>query len=57
MPVEYPIQQLLAEMMLVIQQAMPYIIPAAILAGTVAFIVRWFMYSINVGDWTFGNRR
>ena len=57
MPVEYPISQLLADMMSVIQEAMPYIIPSAILAGCVAFVIRWFMYAMNFGDWTFGSRR
>lgn len=57
MPVEYPVSQLLADMMAVIQDGMVYIVPAAILAGCVAFVVRWFMYSINLGDWTFGSRR
>lgn len=57
MPEDYPIEQLLADMMSVIQDSMTYIVPAAIIAGSVAFIVRWFMYSIDVGSWTFGNRK
>lgn len=57
MPVDYPVAQLLLDMMSVIRDGMVYIIPAAILAGSVAFIVRWFMYSIDVGTWTFGTRR
>lgn len=57
MPVEYPIAQLLADMMAVITDGYLYIIPAAILAGAVAFVTRWFMYAVNIGDWTFGGRR
>lgn len=57
MPTDYPVSQLLLDMMAVITDAMIYIVPAAILAGTVAFVVRWFMYAINIGDWTFGGRR
>jgi len=57
MPVDYPIEQLIADMMAVITDAMLYIVPAAILAGCVAFVVRWFMYSIDFGSWTFGNRK
>lgn len=57
MPVEYPITQLLSDMMAVITDGYLYIIPAAILAGAVAFVTRWFMYAVNIGDWTFGGRR
>lgn len=57
MPVEYTVQMLLADMMLVIKDAMIYIIPAAILVATVAFVIRWFMHGINIGDWAFGGRR
>lgn len=57
MPDEYTVQMLLADMMLTIKDAMIYIIPAAILAATVAFVIRWFMHAVNIGDWTFGGRR
>lgn len=57
MPVDYPVAQLLADMMLVVRDGMVYIVPAAILAASVALVIRWFMYAINIGDWTFGNRR
>lgn len=57
MPQDYPIEALLQDMMSVVQDAMPYVVPSAILAASVAFIVRWFMYAINIGDWTFGSRR
>lgn len=57
MPTDYPIEQLLQEMMATIQDGTPYIIPAAIMAGTAAFIIRWFMIAVNFGDWAFGSRR
>jgi len=57
MPTDYPISQLLLDMMSVITDGMVYIVPAAILAGAVAFVTRWFMYAVNIGDWTFGGRR
>jgi len=57
MPEQYPISQLLAEMMAVVQDAMPYLIPAAIISASIALMIRWFMYAINIGDWTFGGRR
>lgn len=57
MPTDYPPSQLMADMMAVIVDNMPYIIPAAILTAVVALVIRWFMYAIDVGSWTFGNRR
>jgi len=57
MPEDYPVEQLMADIMAVIQENMVYIVPAAILIASVAFIVRWFMYAIDVGDWTFGRRK
>jgi len=57
MPVDYPVEQMNADIMAVIQDNMVYIVPAAIIIGSVAFIVRWFMYAINLGYWVFGNRR
>lgn len=57
MPPDYPISQLLLDMMSVITDGMVYIVPAAILAASVAFVIRWFMYAVNIGDWTFGGRR
>jgi len=57
MPPEYPVEQMMADIMAVIGDNMPYIVPCAILVGVVAFVVRWFMYAINIGDWTFGGRK
>jgi hypothetical protein len=57
MPEEYPVSQLLSDMMSVIQEAMVYIVPAAILAGCAAFVVRWFMEAVYIGNWTFGRRK
>lgn len=57
MPPDYPVEQMMADIMAVIQDNMPYIVPCAILVAVVAFIVRWFMYAINLGDWTFGSRK
>lgn len=57
MPENYPIELLLQQMMTVIQQGMVYIVPAAIVAASAALVIRWFMYAVNIGDWTFGGRR
>ena len=57
MPVDYPVEQLMADIMDVIQDNMVYIVPSAILIAAAAFIVRWFMYAINIGEWTFGKRQ
>lgn len=57
MPEDYPVSQMMSDIMAVIQDNMPYIIPTALLVATVAFVIRWFMYAVNIGDWTFGNRR
>ena len=57
MPVEYPVEQLMADMMATIPQVTLYVIPAAIFIAFVAFILRWFFYAINLGDLVFGSRR
>jgi len=56
-PPDYPVEQMIADIMAVIQDNMPYIMPAAIICAVAGLIIRWFMYAINIGDWTFGNRR
>lgn len=57
MPEDYPVSQMMADIMAVVQDNMPYIVPAAIFIASIAFIIRWFMYAINLGDWTFGKRK
>jgi len=57
MPPDYPVEQMMADVMAVIQDNMPYIVPVAILVGVVAFIIAWFNDSIDFAGWTFGRRR
>lgn len=57
MPSDYPVSQLVSDMMSVISEAMIYVVPAACITAAAALVIRWFMYAINVGDWTFGNRK
>lgn len=57
MPDDYPVEQLMADIMAVVQDSMVYIVPAAILIAGISLMIRWFMYAINIGDWVFGNRR
>lgn len=57
MPIDYPVEQMMADIMAVLQDSFVYIVPVACLAASVALVIRWFMYAINIGDWTFGSRR
>lgn len=57
MPEDYPVSQLMADIMAVLQDNLPYVIPAAILCAVVAFILQWFFYAVDVGGWTFGRRK
>lgn len=57
MPEEYPVSQLLADMMAVIQDAMVYIVPAAILISASAFVIAWFLDAIDLAGKTFGRHR
>lgn len=57
MPTDYPVSQMMADIMAVVQDNMVYIVPAACLTAAIALVIRWFFYAINVGEWTFGHRR
>jgi len=57
MPEDYPVSQLLSDMMAVISDAMVYIIPAAILISGVAFVVAWFFDAIDLAGKTFGRHK
>lgn len=57
MPEDYPVGQLMADIMAVVQDNMPYIVPAAIFAGVVAFTMQWFIHSVDIASWTFGRRK
>lgn len=57
MPIDYPVAQMMADIIAVIQDNMPYIVPAAILAGTVAFVIAWFNDAIDIAGKTFGRHR
>ena len=53
MPPDYPIQQLLIDMLAVIRDGAVYVVPAALLLAAVNFVVSWFMsaiYSITRKD-------
>jgi len=57
MPEDYPVSQLMSDLMSVVPGVLAYVVPAAILCGGIAFLVRWFLHAINIGDLTFGSRR
>jgi len=57
MPTEYPVEQLMADLMAAFADNIPYIIPAAILCAVVSFILQWFFYAVDIGGWTFGRRK
>lgn len=54
MPTDYPVSQMMSDIMSVIKDAMPYIIPTAILVGSIAFLIAWFMDSIDLAGKVFG---
>jgi len=57
MPKDYTTAQMMADIMNVVKDNMPYIVPAAIFTAVVAFVIRWFMYSVDIGSWAFGKRK
>jgi len=56
-PSDYPISQLLEDMITTFRDAAIYIVPAAILVATVAFVIAWFMDSIDIAGRSFGRHR
>lgn len=54
---DYPVSQMIADMTATITQAAVYIVPAAILVSAVAFVLAWFMDSIDFAGRTFGRHR
>lgn len=54
---EYTVTDMIADVMLIIKDGMEYVVPAMIIIASVAFVVRWFMHSIDLGRWVFGSRR
>lgn len=57
MPPEYPVEQLMIDMMSAFRENAVYIVPCALLAAAVAFIVAWFMDSIDIAGKSFGRHR
>lgn len=57
MPPDYPAAQMMMDIMAVIQDNMPYIVPAALLVASVAFVVAWFSDAIDIAGKTFGRHR
>lgn len=53
----YTVPDLIADLSAMTTEAMKYIIPAACLIAGVAFLVRWFMYAIDLGRHAFGSIR
>jgi len=57
MPGDYTVAEMIADIIAVIQENMLYVVPAAILISAVAFVVAWFMDSIDIAGKTFGRHR
>jgi len=53
----YTVAQMMSDIMAVIKDAAIYIIPAAILVAVVAFVLAWFMDSIDFAGKSFGRHR
>jgi len=53
----YTVAQMVADMTQTFTQASVYVVPAAILVSTVAFVLAWFMDSIDFAGRTFGRHR
>lgn len=54
---DYTVSQMMQDLTATITQAGIYIIPAAILIAVVAFVLAWFMDSIDIAGRTFGRHR
>jgi len=57
MPPDYPVEQMMMDIMAVVQDNMPYIVPAAIFSAVVAFTMQWFFHSVDIATWTFGRKK
>jgi len=57
MPEDYPVSQMIADIMAVVQDNMVYVVPAALLIGSIAFVIAWFTDSIDLAGKTFGRHR
>lgn len=57
MPPNYPVSQMMSDVISVIQDNMTYIVPVALLVGVVAFVVAWLMDSLDIAGKTFGRHR
>jgi len=57
MPQDYSTEQMLHDVMSVIQQTVPQLVPVAVLVGAVAFLIAWFMDSIDLAGKVFGRHR
>lgn len=54
---DYPVSQMMIDVIAVIQDNMIYIVPVALLIASVSFIVAWFMDSLDIAGKTFGRHR
>lgn len=57
MPVDYSVAQMMSDIMNVIKDNMPYIVPAAIFVSAIGFVVAWFMDSLDIAGKAFGRHR
>jgi len=57
MPTDYPVSQMMADIMAVIPEAAVYVVPCACIVGAAAFVIAWFNDSIDIAGKTFGRHR
>lgn len=57
MPEDYPVSQMMADILAVVQDNMVYIVPAALFIGSIAFVIAWFTDTIDLAGKTFGRHR
>lgn len=57
MPTNYPVSQMMVDIIAVVRDAALYVVPAAIMVGVIAFMVAWFMDAVDIGGKTFGRHR
>jgi ABC-type Fe3+ transport system permease subunit len=57
MPPDYPLSQLITDLMTTFQDSAAIVVPVACVVGAVAFVIAWFMDSIDVAGRTFGRHR
>lgn len=53
----YPVSQMITDIVSVMRDSAIYLIPAAIIVAVVAFILAWFMDSVDIAGRTFGRHR